>query len=240
MPDRSEFRFYVERNDFLPAARRKVSFAYAFVGTPAVVEVVEALGVAHTEIDLILVAGTSMGFDHRLRAGERVAVYLLFESLDVASFTHLRPEPLREPRFILDVHLGWLARYIRLLGFDALYTTDYEDAQIAACAAAESCIVLADHDKGLLKRRAVTRVYWLRQTAPRVQSSEVVAALDLWEKSKPFTRCIACNSTLEAVAKEVVAERLPPQVCEDFEEFSHRTGCEKATGPARTTIASAN
>lgn len=91
VPDRSEFRFYVERDDFLPVARRKGSFAYAFVGTAAVVDVVEALGVAHTEIDLILVDGTSVGFDHRLRGGERVAVYLLFESLDIASFTHLRP-----------------------------------------------------------------------------------------------------------------------------------------------------
>ena len=226
MPDRAEFRFYEELNDFLPTARRKVSFAHAFAGTPAVVDVVEALGVPHTEIDLILVDGASVGFDHRLRGGERVAVYPLFESLDIAPLVHLRPEPLREPRFILDVHLGRLARYIRLLGFDALYATDYEDAQIAARAAAESRIVLT-RDKGLLKRGAVTRGYWLRQTAPRAQLAEVVAALDLRGKFKPFTRCMACNGALEVVAKEVVAERLPPQIREDSEEFGHCTGCEK-------------
>ena len=82
-------------------------------------------------------------------------------------------------------------------------------------------------DKGLLKRGAVTRGYWLRQTAPRAQLAEVVAALDLRGKFKPFTRCMACNGALEVVAKEVVAERLPPQIREDFEEFGHCTGCEK-------------
>ena len=100
MPDRAEFRFYEELNDFLPTARRKVSFAHAFAGTPAVVDVVEALGVPHTEIDLILVDGASVGFDHRLRGGERVTVYPLFESPDIAPLVHLRPEPLREPRFL--------------------------------------------------------------------------------------------------------------------------------------------
>ena len=177
MPDRAEFRFYEALNDFLPTARRKVSFAHAFAGTPAVVDVVEAIGVPHTEIDLILVDGASVGFDYRLRGGERVTVYPLFESLDIAPLVHLRPEPLREPRFILDVHLGRLAHYIRLLAFG-----------------------------GSMRPTTKTR------KSPRAQLAEVVAALDLRVKFKPFTRCMACNGALEVVAKEVVAERLPPQI----------------------------
>ena len=139
---------------------------------------------------------------------------------------HLRPEPLREPRFVLDVHLGRLARYLRLLGFDALYETDYEDEQIAIISRDESRIALT-RDKGLLKRGAVTRGYWLRKTKPREQLEEVVRVLDLKGKFAPFTRCMECNGALEVVAREVVAERVPPKVRALYEEFGRCTGCDK-------------
>ncbi len=103
---RAEFRFYEELNDFLPPARRKRDFTYAFHGRPAVKDAIEALGVPHPEVDLILVNGESVGFGHPLRDGDRVSVYPVFESLEIAGVTRLRPRPLREPRFILDVHLG--------------------------------------------------------------------------------------------------------------------------------------
>ncbi len=226
MRKEAEFRFYEELNDFLPLARRKVDFSCEFAGTPAVVDLVEAIGVPHTEVDLILVDGTSVGFGHRLCGGERVAVYPVFELLDISPLNHLRPEPLREPRFVLDVHLGRLARYLRLLGFDVLYETDYEDAQIAAISSAEGRIVLT-RDKGLLKRGAVQRGYWLRKTAPREQLAEVVQVLDLREKFKSFTRCMDCNGMLEVVTKEAVIERLPPKVCKAYEEFGRCTMCDK-------------
>src|SRR5690606_30945837 len=97
----AEFRLHEELNDFLPAARRKVTFAYAFTGTPAVKDAIEAIGVPHTEIDLILVDGRSVGFEHRLHGGERVAVYPVFEGLDISPLTRLRPKPLRVTRFVL-------------------------------------------------------------------------------------------------------------------------------------------
>jgi len=226
MRKEAEFRFYEELNDFLPLARRKVDFSCEFAGTPAVVDLVEAIGVPHTEVDLILVDGASVGFGHRLCGGERVAVYPVFELLDISPLNHLRPEPLRELRFVLDVHLGRLARYLRLLGFDVLYETDYEDAQIAAISCAEGRIVLT-RDKGLLKRGAVQRGYWLRKTAPREQLAEVVQVLDLREKFKSFTRCMDCNGALEVVAKEAVIERLPPKIRKAYEEFGRCTRCDK-------------
>jgi hypothetical protein len=73
-----QFRFYEELNDHLPIARRKCGFAHAFDGAPAIKDVIEALGVPHTEIDLIIVDGKSVCFSHRLRGGERVAVYPMF------------------------------------------------------------------------------------------------------------------------------------------------------------------
>jgi Mut7-C ubiquitin/Mut7-C RNAse domain len=115
-----QFRFYEELNDHLPIARRKCGFAHAFDGAPAIKDVIEALGVPHTEIDLILVDGKSVRFSHRLRGGERVAVYPMFERFDIRPLHRLRPRPLRRTRFVADVHLGKLARSLRLLGFDTL------------------------------------------------------------------------------------------------------------------------
>ncbi len=122
-----EFRFYEELCDFLAPGRRKRSFVHAFDGTPTVKDRIESLGVPHTEVDLILVDGMPVGFGHRLQGGERVAVYPMFESFELGDACRLRPTPLREPRFVLDVHLGRLAAYLLLLGFDTLYRNDYDE-----------------------------------------------------------------------------------------------------------------
>src|SRR5690348_641805 len=156
----ADFRFYEELNDFLRPELRKRTFRHAFSGTPAVKDVIEAIGVPHSEVDLVLIDGKSVDFGRRLRDGNRVAVYPVFERLDVTSLTRLRPRPLRRTRFVLDVHLGTLARYLRLLGFDTLYRNDYDDHQIVQVAQEQSRIILT-RDKGLLKHRAVTRGRWV-------------------------------------------------------------------------------
>jgi hypothetical protein len=102
----AEFRFYEELNDFLPVQQHKTSFRSAFFGNPSVKDTIQAMGVPHTAIDLILVDGQSVGFSHRLQDGERVAVYPVFERLDISPVIRLRPRPLRDTRFILDVHLA--------------------------------------------------------------------------------------------------------------------------------------
>ena len=140
-------RFYEELNDFLPEERRKASFTHRFRGTPAVKDVVESLGVPHTEIDVILVDGESVGFGHRLRGGERVAVYPTFERFDVSSLTRLRPEPLRETKFIADVHLGKLARCLRLVGLDTLYERE-EDIDNALTVTFDENLRMAVEDLG--------------------------------------------------------------------------------------------
>ncbi len=82
---RATFRFYEELNDFIPPARHKIAFDYAFNGTPSVKDSIEAIGVPHSEIDLILVDDVSVGFDHLLHGGERVAVYPMFRRIDISS-----------------------------------------------------------------------------------------------------------------------------------------------------------
>jgi len=226
----AEFRFYEELNDFLPPARRKRDFIYAFQGRPAVKDAIEALGVPHPEVDLILVNGESVGFGHPLGDGDRVSVYPVFESLEIAGATRLRPQPLREPRFILDVHLGRLARHLRLLGFDTRYANDAADAAIAAAAARERRIVLT-RDRGLLKHSAVTRGYWVRATAPRAQAAEVIRRFQLEARLRPFTRCLECNGVLRAADKAAVADRLPPRARRLHDTFAECPDCRRLYWP---------
>ena len=190
-----EFRFYEELNDYLPPALRKRTITREITGTPSVKDVIESLGVPHTEIDLILVDGRSVRFDRRLRGGERVAVYPEFERFDITPIHRLRPRPLRRPRFVADVHLGTLARYLRLLGFDTRYDNDLDDATLAELTSRERRILLTC-DVGLLKRKAVVRGQWLRSRDPESQVEELVDALDLTRAFRPFTRCMTCNGVL--------------------------------------------
>ena len=174
--------------------------------------------------------GKSFGFAHRLRGGERVAVYPVFEALNISPLNHLRPSPLRRTRFVLDVHLGKLARYLRLLGFDALYRNDYDDPTIIALARADHRIILT-RDRGILKHSAVTHGYWLRHTQAGSQLREVVQAFDLQRNARPFTRCLQCNVTLEAVDKAAILDDLPPGVRTAYEIFTRCPGCRKLYWP---------
>jgi uncharacterized protein with PIN domain len=220
------FRFYEELNDFLPKNHRKRAFEYRFNGTPSVKDAIEALGVPHTEVDLVLVDGESVGFDYRLGGGERVAVYPVFESLDIAPLTHLRPRPLRHPRFVLDVHLGALARGLRMLGFDSLYHNDFTDETIIAISIAERRIILT-RDVGILKHGSVTHGYWLRATLPERQLREVADRFDLYGRIAPFRRCMVCNAPIAPVDKEAVLDTLPPRIARAHQRFFRCRGCGK-------------
>src|SRR5919108_2652756 len=164
----ASFRFYAELNDFLPRGRRHVTFEHTVAQRTAVKDAVESLGVPHTEIDLILANGNSVDFWYHVRDGDRISVYPVFEAIDIATLTRLRPEPLRYVRFVLDAHLGQLARYLRLAGFDALYRRDFDDDELAHVAGRDHRILLTG-DQGLLKRRSVSHGFWLRETDPRRQ-----------------------------------------------------------------------
>jgi hypothetical protein len=127
----AHFRFYEELNDFLSPWRRQVRFEYRFGGRPSVKDMIEALGVPHTEVDLILINARSVDFSAPVVDGAWISVYPMFEALDITPLVRVRPRPLRTSRFVVDGHLGRLARYLRLLGFDAWYRNDYDDRELA-------------------------------------------------------------------------------------------------------------
>ncbi len=223
-------RFYAELNDFLPYSRRQVSFLVACQESAAVKDAVEAAGVPHTEVDLILVNGASVDFHHPLHDGDRVSVYPVFEGLDISPLVRLRPAPLRVTRFVLDTHLGRLAATLRLLGFDSLYRNDADDADLAATSAQEHRILLT-RDRGLLKRRCVTHGYCVRSSDPRQQAHEVVRRFDLARQAVPFHRCLRCNGLLEPVSRETVSADLPPGVRSLDAAFHRCAECRQVYWP---------
>lgn len=220
------FRFYEELNDFLPPEKRKRDFEYRFNDHPSVKDAIESLGAPHVEVDLILVNGVSVDFRHRLKDGDRVSVYPVFESLDITGVTHLRERPLREPSFILDVHLGRLAKYLRMLGFDTLYRNDFTGYEIIDIAIQSNRTILT-RNTNLLKMKSVSRGYAIRSSDPYEQIREVVGRFDLRSSARPFTRCIDCNCPIESVSKENIADRLEELTSRYYKRFFICTGCGK-------------
>jgi hypothetical protein len=224
MPNIAHFRFYEELNDFLPPEKHKVQFAYQFNGNPSVKDAIEAIGVPHVEVDLVIVNGRSVGFDYRLAGNDSAAVYPVFESLDISPLVRLREHPLRDPKFICDVHLGKLARLLRLAGFDTLYRNDYTDIQIVQYALPEKRCILT-RDRGILKRSAVTHGYCLRSTDPRRQAREVLSRFDLYSRARPFSRCTECNGSVVRADRDAVVPGLPQRTRECYDEFYKCDSC---------------
>jgi len=213
-----EVRCYEELNWFLPPGLRKRPFPWPLQRGQTVKSLVESLGIPHTEVDLVLVGGRSVGFAHRLADGDRLSVYPVFESLDLSAFTRVRPRPLRQVRFVLDVHLGRLARLLRLAGFDSLYDNQWEDHTLSRLSRQEGRILLT-RDRGLLMRSEVTHGYCLRSPHPPAQLSEVIARFDLSRRLSPFSLCLVCNRALEALSRRQARERVPPQVALRYRRF---------------------
>lgn len=216
-------RVYGPLNDFVPAHRRQVPCVHVVDGHPSVKDVIESLGVPHPEIDLILVNGVSVPFDHAARNGDRIAVFPQFIALDIRMLSRVRPRPLEMIRFVADGHLGKLARHLRLLGVDTAYRVDADDTTLAEVAQREGRILLT-RDQGLLKRRAVAHGYFIRETRPQRQLVEVLrrfGPLDLL----PFSRCLRCNDLLRVVPKSAVDAMLLPRTRQHYDHFEICGGC---------------
>jgi len=221
---RAHFRFYAELNDHLPPDERYKNLERTFFVPSTVKDMIEAFGVPHTEVDLIIASDRSVDFEYTVRSGDRIAVYPMFESFDISPESRVRAEPLREPKFVLDVHLGRLAAYLRMLGFDTEYLNCFCDPELVRIAVAEHRILLT-RDRGLLKYGAITHGYWLRHAVSRDQVAEVIRRFDLAKLIRPFTRCMACNGLLEPVSKDEARVVIPPRTAELHDEFNQCNQC---------------
>jgi hypothetical protein len=176
---------------------------------------VEALGAPHTEIGRVQVNGQAVGLDYQARAGDQIEVDAPQAGAGL---------PPSGPRFILDSHLGQLATYLRLLGFDTVYRNDYEDAKLAEEGAVSERSLLT-RDRRLLMRKVVVYGYLVRSLRPREQVGEVLRRYALGGQVQPFRRCLRCNGRLQPVSKAAVWERLEPLTKQYYDEFHQCEAC---------------
>jgi uncharacterized protein with PIN domain/sulfur carrier protein ThiS len=229
-PKQARVRLYGALNDFLPPERRGAEFVHTFAGTPSIKDLIESLGPPHPEVDVILVDGEAVDFSHRVEDGARVAVYPVFHSLDVTPVTRVGLPLPPEPRFALDVGLGRLVGFLRMLGFDSLWRNDFADDELARLSRDEERIVLT-RDLGLLKRAEVRHGYYPRNSDPAHQLVEVVRRYQLTSRMRPFTRCLACNAALAVAMKDEVLDRIPEGVAATHSRFQQCPECRRVYWP---------
>lgn len=220
------FRFYAELNDFLPPDKKQKRFVHSFKTPISVRETLESIGIPLSEVDLILVNNKSVDFKHQLKEGDHISVYPVFESMDISTVSKIRKQGLRNTSFILDAHLGKLAKYLRMLGFDSLYRTDIDDDEIISVAKKEKRIILT-RDKLLLKSKEVSHGYYVRSIDKHDQLREVVKRFDLPSQFRSFTRCMTCNAKLVKISKEKIRNKIEADTFRLYDEFYYCRSCKK-------------
>jgi uncharacterized protein with PIN domain len=153
-------------------------------------------------------------------------VFPVFESFDISGVSKIRRRPLRDSRFILDAHLGKLAKYLRMLGFDTLYQNDFGDQEIIDIAQDENRIILT-RDKLLLRSKRVDHGYYVRETEKHAQLIEIVKKFDLYSQFRSFTRCMTCNAKLVKKDKSEIKDKIDSDTARIFNEFFHCPACDK-------------
>jgi len=181
-------------------------------------DVVESLGIPHTEIGRLTVDDREVGFGHPVADGERIGVAAVTAPFEVTHPTRLRPVPLPEVRFIVDLNVARLARLLRLAGFDAAHDPDWHDAELARRSADEGRILLT-RDRALLRYACIDFGHLVRANTPREQLAEVLAFFGLQCDCRLLSRCMRCNGLLESVSKERVLARLEPLTRRYYENF---------------------
>lgn len=220
----AQLLFHGSLNDFLPKRKREQWVAYSFAGTPAVKDIIEACNVPHPEVGSITLDGSDASFSDLLNHQAKVEVFPVVPEGEGKPLPALQiPSPV-PATFILDVHLGKLARYLRLLGVDTFYENDYDDATITHIAAYENRIVLT-RDVGLLKHKPIKWGYWLRSQHSDEQLREVLVRFDLESQLAPFARCMACNGKIQEVEKQTIEHVLEPKTKQYFQTFYQCVHC---------------
>jgi uncharacterized protein with PIN domain len=218
------FHLHGRLTDFLPP-ESPPSFPYTFRSTPTIKHAVEAIGAPHPEVGRVLVHGREVGFSYQLRQGDEIEVFPV-EGNWLYDDSPLRRRYRGTPRFVLDVHLGTLTRRLRLLGFDSLYSNQFQDSEIASAASMEERIVLT-RDIGMLMWCDVHYGCWVRSQNPSQQVVEVLEHFSLWPWIRPFHRCTVCNGLIESIDREEAKREVKPEIFEYYRNFYRCRSCRR-------------
>ncbi|MCX5074863.1 Mut7-C ubiquitin/RNAse domain-containing protein [Streptomyces sp. NBC_00513] len=209
-----------ELHVFAPPNRRAARVPMTTDGASSLGHVVESAGVPLTEVGRILVDGQEVPVSHVPREGESVEVFAVDRPQQVA-----QGHPDTPLRFLLDVHLGTLARRLRLLGVDTAYENeDIGDPALATRSAAERRVLLS-RDRGLLRRREIFAGAYVYSDNPDEQLRDVLSRFA--PKLTPWTRCTACNGSLREADKDSVGDRLEHGTQRSYDVFAQCADCER-------------
>lgn len=220
------FRCFGNLPELLKRRYRHPSIDYRFKAHPGVKDAIEAMGIPHTEVDVILANGRSVDFKYQLQDLAVIDLYPLFCAVPVEAPLHLSPPPPNPATFVLDVHLGKLARRLRLLGFDCLYRNDFSDDTIMQLALDQERIILT-RDRGILGHRQVVHGYLVRSGQIDEQVREIFSRYLLLERIQAWLRCTICNGLLETVEKAAIVERLEPKTKLYYTDFHRCRVCDR-------------
>ncbi|MCU0511047.1 MAG: Mut7-C ubiquitin/RNAse domain-containing protein [Anaerolineae bacterium] len=218
------FTFHGGLNDFLPRRQRHTTIAHPFDWKASIKDMLESLGPPHPEVLALVVNGAAVTFEYIVQPDDRIEVYDSAAQVPAGRLLPLIPPYPGRPRFILDTHLGRLAAYLRMMGFDTLYRNDYDDEELARVSDVEQRILLT-RDIGLLKRSRVTWGYFVRHTTSLLSLQEIVQRYALAPLAAPFAFCMKCNGTLSSVARADIAHRLKPETLATFDTFHRCQSC---------------
>jgi len=222
----AELRFHDMLNDLLPRGLRGTAFPVRFRLGDTVKNLIEACGVPHTEVGVVTADAVAVPPAYHVRDGDRVSVCpvsLAAEGDVESSWNRIEPGA---ARFILDVHLGALARALRTLGLDTAWEPPFDDGELAARAAVEGRVLLT-RDRALLMRKLVTHGCLVRSLHPQAQVEEVLRRFRLQEKLRPFTRCLSCNAPLEELPAAEARPLVPELVAQLYDGFRRCPSCRK-------------
>ncbi len=204
-------RVYEELNQYLPAHVQKKEFMVQSPALVCVQDVIDLLKIPLEEVDLILVNGESVDISHPCQPNDRISIYPVFETLNIAPLVRLRPKPLRTPRFVCDVHLGTLAKYLRMMGIDAAYQNPISRHHLIELSNQEKRIILSK-DTHMRDVAGIVRAYYVVARNLRQQVREIISYFELKDSLAPLSRCLRCNGKVWPVDKKSLVNQVPEKI----------------------------
>ncbi|REC94658.1 Mut7-C RNAse domain-containing protein [Kushneria indalinina] len=209
-------------DDFLPSSGRGLPVTQHTPRRTSLKDLVESFGVPHPEVAALTLNDHPAAFETLIEPLENdhylIRAWPVRALSDLVMGHALQPPRPRPARLVLDVHLGRLARYLRLLGFDVCWRNDFSDEELADTSAAQNRILLT-RDRRLLYRRQIVHGYFVRATDPAQQVEEVCRRFELHDEIAGFKRCARCNALLVKVDKASVARRLEARTLLYYNDF---------------------
>ncbi len=219
-------RLFADLNYFVPESLKQKNIRLTVFGKPSVKDVIESIGVPHTEFEMVTLNGEPTEIDGNVNENDQLVVYPHFYQIPITKTGVPHNVELSPFRFVLDVHLGKLAALLRLLGFDSVYNNKLEDNEIIEIACAENRIILS-RDLGIFKNSKVKHGYFPRSQDPKIQLKEVVDRYGLNEYVKPFSRCMKCNGELMPIDKALIQNKIQEKTNLYYKEFYSCGNCNK-------------